>query len=242
MGLWALTTSAVALKYANLSCRREMDYELACRWEWAPLAQALKREGRMMLRLLFVAVMAWLPSHALAFEVIKEPDWWDVVTGIIAIPAGVIGLIYSIVLIKKTQVEVKKTELEIKEKEAALGKIAPDDSRIAQALISPVFEAKHIQLLLLRFVLLYVTLGLWRLAENAYSLVLGGAFLGAQKLGSMKLDFDNLWVMLPLLVVSNLPKLGELAITLGIGLPLFRDVSAALGVNLRSILFFWRHR
>ena len=194
----------------------------------------------MIQRLLFFIVL-WLPSLALAAaEEAKQPKWWEVATGIIAIPAAIIGLVYSVVLIKKTRVEVRKTELEIQEKEAALGRIPPAEKTLAQVLISPLFEAKHIQLLLLRFVLLYVTLQLWRLAEDAFSLLVGGAFLGAQKLTSLSFASDNLWVMIPLLLVSKLPKLGELVIILGIGVPLFRDVSTALGVDLRSIIFFWR--
>lgn len=194
----------------------------------------------MIQRLLFFIVL-WLPSLALAAaEEAKQPKWWEIATGIIAIPAAIIGLVYSIVLIKKTRVEVRKTELEIREKEAALGKIPPAEKTLAQVLISPLFEAKSIQLLLLRFVLLYVTLRLWGLAEEAFSLLVGGAFLGAQKLTSLSFTSDNLWVMIPLLLVSKLPKLGELVIILGIGVPLFRDVSTALGVDLRSIIFFWR--
>lgn len=189
--------------------------------------------------LLFIVI--WLPSVALAAaEEAKQPNWWEVATGIIAIPAAIIGLVYSVVLIKKTRVEARKTELEIQEKEAALGKIPPAEKTLAQVLISPLFEAKQIQLLLLRFVLLYVTLRLWGLAEEAFGLFVGGAFLGAQKLTSLSFDSDNLWVMIPLLLVSKLPKLGELVIILGIGVPLFRDVSTALGVDLRSIIFFWR--
>jgi hypothetical protein len=193
-----------------------------------------------MITRVFSLLIVWFPSLAHAADVATETIWWEVTTGIIAIPAAVIGLIYSVVLIKKTRVEVKKTELEIREKETALAKIAPAEPSLAHALITPLFEAKHVQLLLLRFVLLYVTLRLWGLAEDAFGLLLGGAYLGAQKLAASHLESDNLWLMIPLLLISKLPKLGELAILLGIGLPLFRDVSTALGVDVRSLIFFWR--
>ena len=193
-----------------------------------------------MITRVFSLLIVWLPSLAHAADVAKETKWWEMTTGIIAIPAAVIGLIYSVVLIKKTRVEVRKTELEIREKETALGKITPAEPSLAHALIAPIFEAKNIQLLLLRFVLLYVTLRLWALAEDAFGLLVGGAYLGAQKLAASHFESDNLWLMIPLLLISKLPKLGELAILLGIGLPLFRDVSAALGIDLRSIIFFWR--
>jgi hypothetical protein len=193
----------------------------------------------MIFRILSVLLLL-LPSLVLAAEAAKEPKWWEVVTGIIAIPAAIIGVVYSILLIKKTRVEVRKMELEIHEKEISLEKVANAESHFAQALINPLIGAKSVQLLLLRFVLLYVTLRLWGLAADAYDLFLGSAFLGVQKLISLTVESDNLWIMIPMLLISKLPKLGELAIILGIGAPLFRDVSTTLGVDLRSIIFFRR--
>ena len=41
--------------------------------------------------------------------------WWQVVTGIIAIPAGLIGLYYLFLQIKKIRLEAIKLEAEVKE-------------------------------------------------------------------------------------------------------------------------------
>lgn len=50
----------------------------------------------------------------------SDTQWWKVVLGIISIPAGLIGIYYSFVLIKKTRLEAEKTKLEILEKQDIL--------------------------------------------------------------------------------------------------------------------------
>lgn len=49
-----------------------------------------------------------------------QPQWWEIVIGILTIPTLIIGLYYSYVSIKKTLLEVQKTKLEIIEKEKKL--------------------------------------------------------------------------------------------------------------------------
>lgn len=48
------------------------------------------------------------------------PQWWEVIVGILAIPATAIGLIYSWILIQKTTLEAQKIKLEILEIENKL--------------------------------------------------------------------------------------------------------------------------
>ena len=49
-----------------------------------------------------------------AAKPVAAPHWYEQATGILAIPAAVIGCAYSYLLIKKTQLESRKLELEIK--------------------------------------------------------------------------------------------------------------------------------
>ena len=46
--------------------------------------------------------------------------WWTVAAGIIAVPTGLLVLVHSYVVIKKTRLETQKFELEIREKEKEL--------------------------------------------------------------------------------------------------------------------------
>jgi hypothetical protein len=43
----------------------------------------------------------------------QPPHWYEQVTGVIAIPAAIVALAYSYLLIRKTQLESRKLELEI---------------------------------------------------------------------------------------------------------------------------------
>lgn len=45
------------------------------------------------------------------------PQWWEIIAGILSIPATIIGVAYSYMLIQKTRLEVQKTRLEILEME-----------------------------------------------------------------------------------------------------------------------------
>ena len=85
----------------------------------------------------------------------KPPAWYEVVVGVIAIPAALVGLAYSYVLVRKTRLESRKTEPEIREKELQLGS-APGPSEAAARLAEPLIQAQRVQFLILRFLLMYV--------------------------------------------------------------------------------------
>jgi hypothetical protein len=59
--------------------------------------------------LALISLQGVLPEH------MPTLPWWQVVTGIISIPAGLIGLYYLFLQIKKTLLESKKLEAEVKE-------------------------------------------------------------------------------------------------------------------------------
>jgi len=50
----------------------------------------------------------------------KPLEWWQVGAGIIALPAGILGLLFSYYQIQKTRLESRKLELELQEKEREL--------------------------------------------------------------------------------------------------------------------------
>jgi hypothetical protein len=91
----------------------------------------------------------------------KAPQWYEQVSGILAIPVTLIGVAYSYVLIKKTSLEAKKTELEIREKLQSLRNepqsdhLSADHASASASVIS--FKAGS---LLLRYVLLELILTL----------------------------------------------------------------------------------
>ncbi|HEX4606767.1 MAG TPA: hypothetical protein VH092_01055, partial [Urbifossiella sp.] len=84
-------------------------------------------------------------------------QWWQVLGGIIAVPTGLVGLVYTLMLIKKTRLEVRKTELEIKEKEGQLGAVVQSGA-LAEELVKPIVHGERVLHIILRFILLSVSL------------------------------------------------------------------------------------
>jgi hypothetical protein len=63
-------------------------------------------------------VLAIVPSIALAGDQATQPlVWWQVVTGVLAIPAAILGLVYSFFQIQKTRLETRKIALELQRTE-----------------------------------------------------------------------------------------------------------------------------
>ena len=181
-----------------------------------------------------------LPNIALAAEEsVKQLHWWQYVTGIIAIPAGIMGLFYSFVLIRKTRLEARKTELEIHEKEKELRTIV-ESGDLSRELVTPLLQSQRVLPLLLRFVLLSVALLLWGLLDQVYGWVFSGTFFAVQQVANAEMDFSNMWVIIPVVLLRNLPDIGEWIIILGLGLPLFREITSLLGINVRGILMPWK--
>ena len=193
------------------------------------------------LRKWLVLAVLLVPRSALAQAAdaaAKPPQWWEQVPGILAIPAALLGLAYSYILIRKTRLEAHKTELEIIEKQKALGLLAQSQSEAAKQIVRPIIEGRQGQLLVLRCVLLYAVLTLWGAVESAFGFLLGLAFMGVQT--AIKLDFNNPWIMFPSYFLKSLPKAVSWIIAIGIGWPLFRDLNAFLHIDLKSILMPWR--
>ena len=161
----------------------------------------------------------------------RTPQWYEIATGIIAIPAALIGLAYSYLLIKKTRLEARKTELEILEKERQLAQITAvsEGARVA----APASEGRIALLLLLRFVVLWLIASGWGLVEDAFNLLFTGAIVGAQQLCGLILSG---WTDVPLVAIQKIPKLAYWIVFIALAWPLFKDANAALGINIKDFL------
>lgn len=178
------------------------------------------------------------PVRADAASAPRPPQWYEVAAGVLAIPAAVVGLVYSYLLVKKTRLESRKTELEIREKEAALQRLVAGQAEVMESVIQPLIERYRVSRLLLRFVVLYLVIHAWGAVEAACSALLGGAYLGARWLVGFP-DPEQKWIQLLLLAVISLPKLVYWVVFFALAWPLFKDVNAVLGMNLRE-MFSWK--
>jgi hypothetical protein len=175
----------------------------------------------------------WLLAPVTAFAAdSKTPQWYEITTGVLAIPAAIIGLAYSFILIKKTRLEAKKTELEILEKQKQLREVLEAQPAEIQNLIVPTAENRIGLYLVLRFVLLYLILHAWGLIEDIYDLIFTGIIAGAQS--ALNLELTG-WVVVPLVAIQKLPKVAYWLVFFALSWPLFKDINSLLGLDLREL-------
>ena len=167
------------------------------------------------------------------------PPWYTQVAGIIAVPAALIGIVYSYALAKKTRLEVRKTELEILEKERALT-LNPIPSEVAlqvQQTLAPLVAGKRMQLIVTRFVVLYLLQEAWGFAREGYQLILK-LVVGLLSL-FVHIDSSDgpmqVLVVGPFLILQRLPEVVSWIIFFSVGWPLFREANDFAGINLRTM-------
>jgi len=171
--------------------------------------------------------------HIPAWSADRPPQWYEVGAGIISIPAALIGLAYSYILIKKTRLEARKVELEIAEKEEQIrtltGRQPPESFAFASQEPSRI---PLIGILLLRFALLYIVVVSWGLVEDVWQILFGGVIASAQSLWNISLSG---WIVIPLIMVQKAPKVLFWVLFGAMALPLFKDINSALGLDVRHL-------
>jgi hypothetical protein len=173
----------------------------------------------------------------------KSAHWWEIITGVLAIPAAIIGLKYSYHLTEKTRLEITKTELEIEEKRRLLGQPAVSTSPVAGATSG--MGSKITDFLILRFLILYLFTRLWGLAEDVLRTALHGiGFVLVQGMHlEQRLDAldNNMAAIYGAFIAGRLTDLLYWIFTFSLTWPLFKDVNHALGLRLSNYLP-WKKR
>lgn len=102
----------------------------------------------------------------------EGPAWWEVATGIIAVPTGLIGLWYTVALIRKTRLEADKAEFELQRMRGEIeARLSKESSPAVDVFAEPLLRSQHVQDLIVRFVILSVVLLIWGLAGQVFNLV-----------------------------------------------------------------------
>lgn len=208
---------------------------------------------RLVLRLWILLVCAG-PTLAFA-QIAEEPKplhWWEIVSGMLAIPVTLVGLAYSYVLIKKTgiesrknEIEIRKIELEVKEKTLAL---AGSDKSTA-AMLAPISELADVSvrsqagnLIVIRFVFFLLILILINFAGILLRLVGGLVLLSVMAVTQNNFEtLDSSFERLPEPVMITLAitlqhwqDIFYALVTLWFGLPILRDAGRLLGISAPS--------
>jgi hypothetical protein len=184
--------------------------------------------------MIFCVIAIALPTAAFAAGDESNPThWWQVVTGILAIPTAIGAIVLGYATLKKTRLESKKIELELLEKRATIANMpsaaSPEANKIAQSLIDPLIENNRVNYLILRFVVIYLLFEFWQIFEKAFGLVAGGTMVTLQEL--FKVSVSGVPTMI-FFGLSQVVQVGWIILVLLLGLPLYRDISAHIGFRL----------
>lgn len=189
-------------------------------------------------------LMVCLPSLVVAQEAttsIGGDAWYKIITGIIAIPAALLGLLVTINMIKKMTLESKKLELEIREKEEKATETI--STEVAVNLIRPLGEGQRGMLLIVRFVILELALRLWNVVPSAVSYITGVIPTTALLIFGDEFyeNFEptsgaGLAMMIIPQLISLLFSIVYWVIIFGFGWPLFRDTCHYLNIPIKSLL------
>lgn len=187
----------------------------------------------------FLEVLLQVPLPEAATDTESLP-WYEIITGIIAIPAALIALPYAYLLIGKTRLESEKTELEkqktkleIIEKKhqlSQLGELNPEQSK-AIKVITHNQDNRIALLLIVRFIVIYLLLSAWGLFEDGFNLIFTSAIIGVQQVFSLGLSG---WSVIPIVIVQNIPKVVYWILFFALAWPLFKDANAFLGIDVKD--------
>lgn len=157
------------------------------------------------------------------------PPWWQVLGGILGLPTIAFTAVVTYRTIKKTGLESRKLELEIEEKRRALRETPESDAAAgARILADPVLDARLIQDIILRFILLFLFLQVWDIVQRLFNLVVTGTAAG---LGAFRGDLSTPLVA-TISLLQAIPSVAFWLILIALGWPIFRDISRMLNLEL----------
>jgi hypothetical protein len=185
------------------------------------------------MRLLLCIIIIMLSTAASAADESNPTHWWQIVTGILAIPTAIGTLIYGLATLKKTRLESKVIELELLEKQAAIAKmpgvVTSGAQEIAQSLVDPLIDNNRVNYLILRFVVIFLVLQFWQIIEKIFELVGGGTILTLQEVFKVSVQGTPTMIFFGL---GQVLSFSWIVLVLLMGVPLYRDISTHLGFRV----------
>ena len=156
--------------------------------------------------------------------------WYEIATGVIAIPAALLGLLYTFLLSQKARLEAEKLRRELEPTQIAEGESPSDQSLRRQIGSNPIVEGY-----IIRFILLEVGLQGW-----SFLVSLASPFLSLMQFYLRDwLSFDGnygLESFTQAVLFTYLTGFGRWVLFLAIGLPLFIDITRELGLSPVKVL------
>jgi hypothetical protein len=185
------------------------------------------------MRIFLCVIIIMLSTAAFAADEPNPTPWWQIVSGILAIPTAIGTLIFGLATLRKTRLESRKIELELLEKEAAIANMPGVGSsgahEIAQSLVNPLIDNNRVNYLILRFVVIFLLLQFWEVFEKIFNLVGGGTFLTLQEVFQFRTQGIPMMIFFGL---SQVVQFSWIVLVLLMGIPLYRDISTHIGFRI----------
>ena len=191
----------------------------------------LKEEAIM--RTFLCVILIVIPTAAFAGDEPTPMQWWQIVSGILAIPMTMGTLIFGLATLKKTRLESRKIELELREREAAIagmpGATSAHVQEIAHSLLNPLIDNNRVNYLMLRFVIVYLVLQFWGVFEKLWDLLSAGTLVTLQQVFNLRTDGVPIMIFVAL---NGVVQFGWIALVLLLVPPLYRDISHHIGFDI----------
>jgi hypothetical protein len=160
--------------------------------------------------------------------------WWQIATGIIAIPAAVVALVGAVQLNQKTKLETRKLQLEILKEE---GKEVTQTGPITREELIGSTKALAVgtQDFILRFLVLYLVTSFWSVVSGVVTAVFGAlgqiAALISPTLPANLKNSVPVTSVIGAAVTTWCIEIGYVLIFLSLGVPLLRDILTYLKIR-----------
>lgn len=171
----------------------------------------------------------------------KSQPWWQIAAGIIAVPAGILGLYYTYRLSEKTRLESKKLQFELEEKASKIDVAESESILKIESMAVPIRNriiATRTQDFFIRYIILEISARAWGAFISIISplLVFGtNLYLSApNRLTNQSYLITNLIYTLQ----SYITSAGYVILFISIGWPLLKDICKAIGITPKEIFSF----
>lgn len=177
--------------------------------------------------------MSELLTYSLAAQpaVSASPAWYETATGILAIPAAIIGLVIAYYTVTKMRLDIDEKR---RARHEAVTAPSPTSSNTPSPPPLPVVNSEVVQDIILRFIVLFIALSVWNVLGRLFTFL-------AQSPAALTL-FNIDWVTVVAyglsLAIGAVPSIGSALIVLALGAPLSYDLARHFNFDLSPRLGF----
>jgi hypothetical protein len=173
--------------------------------------------------------------------------WWKIATGILAVPAALLGLYYTYRLSEKTRLESKKLQRELEREARQISEDETSEVLPSQSLAAPLRNriiVTRTQDFIVRYIILELAARAWgavtALVSPLINLCTNIYFTSSAYRNAMRGPGSEWFRYVVYTFESYFTSFGYVLLFLLIGWPLLKDISTSLGITPKDIFSFRR--